>query len=189
MLLEKFLPSYDFREFHQVDIPAPADRVFEAIKECTPAELPIMRLLMAIRLLPARLIGRSRPAGVSKRSLLQAFIDGGFLLLGEQRDREIVLGRIGQFWKLTGGEYPRVIEPDAFVRFNRGGFAKAATNLLIEARQDGSSVLSTETRIAATDASTRRKFGAYWAIIHPGSAVIRREWLRSIRRRAIAAAN
>ncbi len=189
MLLEKFLSSYDFREFHRRDVAAPASRVFRAIKECRPDELPIMRVLMAVRLLPSLLTGERRLGGVGKGSFLQEFIDAGFLLLAEEHDLEIVIGRIGQFWKLTSGEYPQVTEPNAFVGFDLGGFAKVATNLLLKGCQDGSTVLSTETRIAATDASARRKFAAYWTIIRPGSALIRREWLRSIERRAIAAPN
>jgi hypothetical protein len=148
-----------------------------------------MRVLMAVRLLLALLSGQRRLGFVSRGSFQQEFVDARFLLLADQRDREIVFGRIGQFWKLTGGEYPLVTKPDAFVGFDRGGFAKVATNLLLKVCQDGSTVLCTETRIEATDASARRKFGAYWAIIRPGSALIRREWLRSIQWRAIAAPN
>ena len=39
-------------------------------------------------------------------------------------------------------------------------------------------------RVFATDASARRQFTAYWHIIYPGSAIIRRSWLRAIQRRA-----
>ncbi|MCA1563325.1 MAG: hypothetical protein LC804_24755 [Acidobacteria bacterium] len=45
--------------------------------------------------------------------------------------------------------------------------------------------LSTETRIWATDESARRRFGMYWRVIYPGSALIRRMWLRAIRKRAM----
>src|SRR5713101_7508220 len=66
MLLERFLSSYDFRQFHQRDVAAPASRVFRAIKECTPGELPIMRVLMAVRLLASLLTGERRLGGVGK---------------------------------------------------------------------------------------------------------------------------
>ena len=45
-------------------------------------------------------------------------------------------------------------------------------------------VLSTETRVVATDPRTRRAFGAYWFIIRGSSSTIRREVLRVIARRA-----
>ena len=48
----------------------------------------------------------------------------------------------------------------------------------------GGTVLTTETRIKATDDPARRTFGRYWRVVIPGSAAIRRAWLRAIRRRA-----
>jgi hypothetical protein len=51
--------------------------------------------------------------------------------------------------------------------------------------QDGSFV-STETRVFANNAAARRRFAAYWRLIYPGSAMIRRMWLRAIVRRALS---
>jgi len=45
-------------------------------------------------------------------------------------------------------------------------------------------LLSTETRVLATDPKTRRTFAAYWCVIRPGSSVIRRELLKVVARRA-----
>ncbi|MBV8202739.1 MAG: hypothetical protein JOZ15_19150, partial [Acidobacteria bacterium] len=50
----------------------------------------------------------------------------------------------------------------------------------------GACVVTTETRVNATDAATRRRFAAYWRVIYPGSSLIRSMWLRAIRRRAEA---
>jgi hypothetical protein len=44
--------------------------------------------------------------------------------------------------------------------------------------------VNTETRVMASDASTARRFAAYWRAIYPGSALIRRMWLLAIERRA-----
>jgi hypothetical protein len=38
--------------------------------------------------------------------------------------------------------------------------------------------------VHATDDSARRKFARYWRVIYPGSALIRRMWLRAIKLRA-----
>jgi len=56
-------------------------------------------------------------------------------------DREIVVGRIGQFWKLAGGESPQIPGRQAFVTFGRAG-VKVATNFLIRARDQGSTEVS-----------------------------------------------
>ena len=45
-------------------------------------------------------------------------------------------------------------------------------------------VVTTETRVFATDEATRKKFALYWWTIRLGSGLIRRMWLRAIRRRA-----
>jgi hypothetical protein len=45
-------------------------------------------------------------------------------------------------------------------------------------------MLTTETRIQGTDERARRSFRRYWRLVMPGSAAIRRAWLRAIRKRA-----
>ena len=45
-------------------------------------------------------------------------------------------------------------------------------------------VLSTETRVVATDPRTRRAFAAYWFVIRGSSSMIRREVLRVVAHRA-----
>ena len=67
------------------------------------------------------------------------------------------------------------------------GYAKASMNFAVRPLGDGSSLLATETRVEATDDATRLRFGAYWRLIYPGSALIRVNWLDAIRRRAEAA--
>jgi hypothetical protein len=38
--------------------------------------------------------------------------------------------------------------------------------------------------VFATDPASCRRFAVYWRVIYPGSALIRRMWLRAIRLRA-----
>jgi hypothetical protein len=64
------------------------------------------------------------------------------------------------------------------------GFAVATMNFAIAPRDDGACDVTTETRVFATDPDARRRFGAYWRVIYPGSALIRRMWLRAIKVRA-----
>jgi hypothetical protein len=52
------------------------------------------------------------------------------------------------------------------------------------AREGDHTLLSTETRVLATDAAARRSFRHYWRLIYPGNAVIRIALLRAIRRSA-----
>lgn len=176
-MLDDFLPDYDVHEVHSVTTSAPPAAVMDAIRALTPAEVPVLVALMAIRSVPA-LLSRRR---LSVRGrLLDGFRRGGFVDLHETPD-EVVFGGIGRFWQPAGGL--RRVDPADFRDFAEPGFAKAAFNFQVE-RNDGRTRLTTETRIATTDEHAQRRFGRYWRVIHPGSALIRVAWLRAIRRRA-----
>jgi hypothetical protein len=143
-------------------------------------------VLMSLRALPAAVL---RPRGRWGRSdcildapLLDHFTNGGFVVLAERPD-ELVLGAVGRFWKLEGEV--RRVSRDEFMTFDEPGFAKAVVNFHVQA-VSGGTVLTTETRIRGTDEAARRTFRRYWRIVMPGSALIRRAWLRAIRKRAEA---
>src|SRR5439155_2417660 len=74
--------------------------------------------------------------------------------------------------------------PRDFAEFARPGFCKAAMNFRLRDEGGGWVRLTTETRVLALDASARRRFAAYWRVISPGSAFIRRMWLDAVKRRA-----
>jgi hypothetical protein len=65
------------------------------------------------------------------------------------------------------------------------GFALAAMNFVVTPDGANGSIVSTETRVYATSVLARRRFAAYWRVIYPGSALIRRMWLRAIEHRAL----
>jgi hypothetical protein len=176
-VLDDFLPSYDVHEVHSVGTSASPAVVMEAIRALTPLEVPVLVGLMAIRSVPAVLRGRRLSI---RGPLLDGFRRGGFVDLHEAPD-ELVFGGIGRFWQPTG--VLRRIDPADFSDFAEPGFAKAAFNFRVE-QIDGRTIVRTETRIATTDENARRRFGRYWRVIYPGSALIRIAWLRAIRRRA-----
>lgn len=164
MLLDEALPHWHFRERHQIEVDAPPDRVFAALREATFAEMPLARVLFRARGLRA---ANARP--------LFEQLPTGFVVLAEEPGRELVVGGLGQPWKPLGGRAPR----SDFASFDEPGYAKMAMNF----RLDGST-LWTETRVWVTDAASRRKFLAYWLVVRPGSGLIRRSWLRAIKTRA-----
>jgi hypothetical protein len=176
-VLDDFLPTYDFHEVHSVATDASPAAVMDAIKSLTPLEVPVLVALMAVRSLPAIL--RRRPPAV-RGTLLDGFRKAGFVPLRDAPD-EVVYGGVGRFWKPTGDL--RRVDPAAFAGFADPGCAKAVFNLRVDPAGERT-LLTTETRIATTDEHARRSFACYWGVIHPGSALIRRDWLRAIRRRA-----
>jgi hypothetical protein len=175
--LDEFLPDYDFNEVHAVATSAPPGAVMDAIRTVTPWEVPVLVGLMALRSLPSLLTRRRLPV---RGPLLDGFRRTGFVELRDSPG-ELVFGGIGRFWEPAGGL--RRIPAGDFGDFGEPGFAKAVFNLEVE-QVGGRTLLITETRISTTDERSRRRFARYWRVVHPGSALIRLDWLRAIRRRA-----
>jgi hypothetical protein len=110
---------------------------------------------------------------------LDDLVRGGFVWLGEDPGRELVLGVIGAFWRPKGGV--RRIEPGEFVAFDEPGWAKAAWNFRLIADGDERTFVTTETRVRVPDEPSRKKFLLYWAAIGPFSGVVRRQALSLIK--------
>lgn len=171
-LLDEVLPEFDLRTCHPRHIHAPPDWVAEAIELVRPGRAASALL---------RLRGLRIPPG-SIREVLTAF---GFTVLAERPGVEVVLGTTGQFWALRGQGH---IEPPAdlqsFRSFDRPEWAQGAVSLRIEPLEDGSTLLTTETRVRCMDAAARRRFALYWLLIKPFSGWLRRDLLERIARAA-----
>jgi len=177
--LEEFVPVYEFNEVHRIRIRAPRIRIHRSIKEVTAGEITLFRALTWIRR-----FGRAGPESIlnapSHEPLLDVATRTGFLLLAEDPECELVVGIV----VIAPGGVKKPATPEQFKELVAPGVAKAAMNFRIEDAGDGIWLVSTETRVHATDASARRRFARYWALIRPGSGFIRRMWLRAVKRRA-----
>ncbi len=169
MLIDEYLPEYDFDERHAIDVAASPETIYAAAKQIDFSESFIVRWLLRLR-------------GMSvSRLTLDSFSHSKFKVLGEVPGREFLVGLAGRFWLPWGNLQD--IDAASFRKFDRPGFAKAVWNFSVEKDGNGSH-LSTETRIKCLDASSRRSFGFYWTFIQPFSGLIRMEMLRSIKRKA-----
>jgi hypothetical protein len=181
--LDRVLPQFAHREVHAVDVAASPEIVWAAVHEVTGAELPVTRVLTAVRGLGT--------AG-ARKPVLDRFVAGGFGLVLDEPPRAVALAAAGQPWKLRGGE--RVTLPDGREEvsdFTRPGFVLMAMSFALESlggAGGGRTRLTTETRVQPTDAAAARAFRPYWWAIRAGSGVIRHELLRAVRRRAESAA-
>ncbi len=182
MLLDELMPGYEFDDGHGILGHAPPERALEEIKQASPGEMPLVRLLFAIRSLPAYVSGKSGLPTGKTESLYEQMLDFGFVLLAQEPNREVVCGGIGQMFKLRGGDAPAIRDAREFVAFEEPGYAKVVMNFSLEAVGSGAR-LTTETRILTTDGASRRRFARYWRVVRPGSAAIRRSWLRAAKRR------
>ena len=180
--LDALLPHVDFTERHSRVIGREPRAVYDAFKALTLGELPVSGLLFAVRSLPARLAGQRGLPSRSGVPLLEQFLDLGFVLLVDVPGEELAAGVIGQMWRRNGRT---VISGDQqeFVAFAEPGFVKAVLTLRFADQADGTTLVETETRVAATDPTARRGFGRYWLLIRGFSGLIRRDWLRAVARR------
>jgi hypothetical protein len=187
MLIDNIMPSYDFTEVHSVRIRASSETAYRAILEVTPAEISgIVRLLFFLRELPEKMAGRKCFEMNSRRPLLAA----GFTKLVEQKPREMVLGlivpgNIGRIWQKSSRLDDLAADDREFLAFNHPDYLKVVMNMLVEdTSEPGVVVVRTESRTRALSPEARKHFTPYWRVIRPFSGLIRRLWLKGIKRRA-----
>ena len=104
-------------------------------------------------------------------------------VLFSERPRVVISAGLSQAWRLLGGLTPPRLDARALRAWSQPGWIKVAMEFRLEPTPAGT-VLSTETRILATDLRTRRSFAAYWFLIRASSGAIRREALRVVAGRA-----
>lgn len=187
MLIDRFVPSYDFREYHSIEVHCSRQQAFRAVNELTPAELPpLVWLFLWLRGIPARLTGKPYHRVKPGSPILEQLAAAGFVAIDEVGEREIVIGIIGRYWKPTG-EIHLISSAEEFLTFDRLDLAVGAMNFSVsDGKTFGSAVISTETRIYVADPWARRWFRLYWTTVRFGSALIRRFWLKALKRRAEA---
>lgn len=200
-LIDEYLPAYDWSERHSITIFAPASVVYGSLRTADFAESPIVRGLLGLRALPARLSPSAAASGGRgsegqafgerqrrARTTLDSFRKSGFTILAEKPYEELLIGLVGRFWTIHGG----ICETDS-ARFRspmEPGTARAAWNFALTPLLGGeSTLLMTETRIQAADTSARMSFSRYWLLIRPFSGLIRRLMLRAIRDEAESASS
>jgi hypothetical protein len=186
-LIDEYLPDYDVREIHRTRVRAPASRVYGAFRTTDLADSMLVRTCLALRALPGALVspGRGlRHIGIrlGTSMTLSEFEAHGFRVLAENPPHELLIGLTGSFWKPDGGLLP--VDAATFKDSKLPGTARVAWNFSVVERENGTCELATETRVKCADAKSRRYFGLYWAVVRPGSGLIRRCMLRSIREKA-----
>ncbi|OAB25587.1 hypothetical protein PMSD_27965 [Paenibacillus macquariensis subsp. defensor] len=184
MIIDRYMPDYQFGERHEISIHAEQETVYRAIQELTAAEIPLLRLLFAIRAIPSVLIGERRKIFADTVPIVEEKLRYGFLLLEEEQNREFVVGVVGKFWKPIGNLPIKLKSAADFSTFTDPRYARSVMNFSVHEGSNGNTVLRTETRVQTIGNAAKVKFALYWAIIYPGSAYIRRIMLKSIKKRA-----
>jgi hypothetical protein len=183
--LDEFVPRWQFSERHTLHVDAPAPAVYDAMRRVKADEIFLFKTLTWIRR-----GGRRQPENIlnagDREPLMDIALKNGFVALADDPPRELLVGTIvvaPPGARVGGGG---TLAPQLFRGPVAPGFALAAMNFVITPEGPKASIVSTETRVFATSPEARRRFAAYWRTIYPGSAIIRRMWLRAIRKRAMS---
>jgi hypothetical protein len=160
--LDRMLPSWDWRQRHERTLPVTPQEAVTALLASPAAPDGVVRALLRLR-------------GLRTGTTIEdAMARMGFQVL-HRAPTEVVVGAVGTPWRPGGGIRPFAADEPRTVRIAMDVRAEPAA---------AGCVLSTETRIAATDGDARRAFGRYWRVVGPFSALIRRRWLAAAERTA-----
>jgi hypothetical protein len=182
MDLDDVVPVADHVTRQSRVIDAPPSVVWEELHRLRLSSLPVTLLFSAVRALPVLLAGRGRRRGGLDRTFLDVV---PIPELASDPPSHVVFGGVLQAWRLTGGRRPPELDAPGVRAWSEPGWVKVGMEFRLT-RTLGGTRLSCETRVAATDAATRRRFGLYWLAVRPGSSAIRWELLTAVALRAEA---
>jgi hypothetical protein len=187
-LLDDIMPEYQFSERHSERIHAKPEQVMQAIRQLTVGDMKSLVTLLKIRGAALRLHDTGdfvrHVRSLQDTRLLDTFSESGYIF--GSSEHAIVM---------CGGANMRANRPlevrtlQEFADYWEQGAVKMAYDFNVEDAGGGWSTVTAETRVVATDDSTRRGMGRYWRLIVPGSGLLRRQWLIGIKRRAESAPN
>jgi hypothetical protein len=186
-LVDQWLPEWQFGEYHERRVRASPQQVFAAIRRVRSSDIFLFRALTFIRNPSRQRQGVHILNAPADTPILDVALAGGFVVLGEEAERELLLGTV----VIAPSEIVRAaqqgnvppLDPGRFRTLGRPGFARAVMNFRVIPEPDGWTRVTTETRVQAVDRETQRRFARYWRVIYPGSWIIRWSWLRAIEAR------
>ena len=170
MLIDDFMPNFEFGDQQKLDVNAPIEATFRAVKTFDMSESTTIRWLFKMRGIPTNNLA------------LQDLEKVNFKILGEKQNEELVIGLAGTFNTLTGSLLN--IPPDKFREFNQSGFIKATWNFAVAQISPSKTRVTTEIRVTGTDEKSVAKVKNFWGMLKPPSAMIRKEILKLIKKQA-----
>lgn len=185
MLIDRLVPDYDATRIEHLVIDADPPTTWRALKELDFLQVrtPLLSAAFWVRGLPERISHRLRGTPLPPpppRVTLTGAGEGleGWASLGEDPEREIVIGAIGVFWT------PQIkwedVRPEDFESFDAPGFGKIAADFSLRPYGEARTLLTYEARTRLTDPDSRRRFRRYWMLVSPFVGHIMRATLRTV---------
>jgi hypothetical protein len=178
-LLDNAMPEYQFSERHSARVHAKPERVLQAVRQSTFRDMKSLMTLLKIRGAALRHDDSGAFRQWLDKPVLDSFVASGYVLGGGTREIVACGGA-----NLAAGAPLRTRSVEEFSAYREPRAVKIAFAFYVEDAGDGWSTITAETRVFATDESSRSGLGRYWRLIVPGSGLLRRQWLNGIRQRA-----
>jgi len=167
MLLDKYLPKYTYKEYHEIQISCSKEKAYEAARNLDFSKSKIIKFLFKIRGLP------------TSDLTLEGFSNQvNFTFIEEIKNEEFIIAFWAKIW------VEKIMDRKQFAIDNESRRLKVVWNFKINHVEDGLVVVSTETRVYCIAMITKLFFSICWPIIRPFSGLIRKEMLKIIKENA-----
>ena len=182
VLMDKYLPDFDVREYHEARVNAPAEEAYAVLRSLDLNRSGSCGRCLRSAPCPAGcgLPVAAPPASPPSGPFFDQVLALGWAVLEEVPGRELVAGAVTQPWapvvRFQG------LPPAELAAFSAPGFTKIVWSIAAWPVEPGVTLLSTETRVLATDEASKRKFRRYWLVFGLGIRLIRRISLRMAKR-------
>jgi hypothetical protein len=184
---ERLAKGAQFRDLIAITVQAPPEAIFAAFDDVSLADMKVAWLLGELRYLPSRLTGHA-PAMRPRQPFVANLVEGGTLILHQERPCEIITGSAGQLHRIRDQAPVRFANREAFDAFADANHEKLFMSVRVEPTgRCGEHWLVLEHATHALSPAAERLFARYWRAIKPMGAVVTRELLKAVRRKAEAA--
>jgi hypothetical protein len=145
MLIDKYLPVFDYKEFHSIEMRDFSGQIYDKVLHCDLSKARVIKFLFRLRGMQQNI------------SRIDHLTNLGFVKLEEQSGREIVYGYITS--SPTFNCCQDIKSPTEFISRAEASIIKAVINFQIVSEGDSSYAVSTETRIWCGSKRMKSKLG------------------------------
>ena len=168
MLIDKYLPAYQFNEFHFVELNGFVDGIYQKMLQCDFSNSSLIKFLFRIR-------------GMSKQVYtIEHLTKMGFIKLDEEPGKEILFGMVTD--NPMFNTCKSNVSSKEFIQQTDDTIIKAVINFKLQDKSNSQHIISTETRVWCGSKATKSKFKYYWFFIKPFSQLIRRSMLKEMKK-------
>ena len=166
--IDDFMPVCDVVEGWCLPVHASAERTFAALCNLDMLQSGVIRAIFTLREL---VLGSRQHEERRSIGLVEQGKAWGWSVVATKSGQEIVFGAATQPW-IANPSF-RGLSAQNFRAFYEPGYVKIIWNLRVSAKGTQDSIAITETRALAADKTVRAMFRRYWALVAPGTALIR----------------